>query len=242
MKDKIAVVDDEPYIAEVARLYLEHAGYQPLLVDHAAEVLPLLREHSPSLVILDVMLPDGSGFDVCRSIRSMSKPFCDVPVIMLTARGEAFDKLEGFNVGADDYLVKPFDPSELIARVKAVLRRSKPEEAAIAPADPSLPLPIRIGALTIDFARYRVELEGSRIDLTPKETELLYFLASKAGRVFSRDDLLAGVWAFDFPGGTRTVDAHVKNLRKKLGSHPEWRIETLWGIGYSFEVTAHEKG
>jgi two-component system response regulator ResD len=235
---KIAVVDDEPNIVEVIRLYLEHAGYEPLIAYRGGEVLKLLKEHEPDLLLLDVMLPDYSGFELCGHIRSEPGALSHMPIIFLTAKGESIDKLRAFNMGVDDYIVKPFDPNELIARIKAVLRRSKAQNAAASPAPALDKKTLQIGALMIDPAQYKVTLGGKRSDLTPKEIELLYFLAANPGRVYSREDLLGFVWNFDFSGGTRTVDAHVKNLRKKLGAHPDWAIQTLWGIGYSFEVTA----
>ncbi|TDF99534.1 response regulator transcription factor [Paenibacillus piri] len=236
---KIVVVDDEPNIVEVIRLYLEHAGYEPVIAYRGGEVLQLLREQQPDLVLLDVMLPDYSGFELCGHIRGESGVLAQTPIIFLTAKGESIDKLRAFNLGVDDYIVKPFDPNELIARVKAVLRRTQMQIAAVQiPAEPDKKT-LRIGSLVIDPYQYRVTMNGERIDLTPKEIELLHFLASNPGRVYSREDLLGYVWNFDFSGGTRTVDAHVKNLRKKLGASPEWSIQTLWGIGYSFEVARH---
>jgi DNA-binding response OmpR family regulator len=236
---KIVVVDDEPNIVEVIRLYLEHASYEPVITYRGGDVLQLLREQMPDLVLLDVMLPDFSGFELCAQIRNEPSAVAHTPIIFLTAKGESIDKLRAFNLGVDDYIVKPFDPNELIARIKAVLRRTQtPTAAAISQPEPVNKI-LRIGALMIDPDQYRVTLNGERMDLTPKEIELLHFLASNPGRVYSREDLLGYVWNFDFSGGTRTVDAHVKNLRKKLGASTEWSIQTLWGIGYSFEVLRH---
>lgn len=238
---KIMIVDDEPNIVEVARLYLEHAGFEPVILYNGGQVVDTVLQQEPALIILDVMLPDLSGFKVCERIRSLPAPHGKVPIVLLTAKGEAFDKLRGFNLGIDDYIVKPFDPNELIARVKAVLRRTYESEGQEKPA-PSAEESRKIlqsGGLQVDLDQYKVTVNGQRADLTPKEIELLYFLAANPGRVYTRDDLLMQVWNFDFGGGTRTVDAHVKNLRKKLGAHPDWNIQTLWGIGYSFEVTGH---
>jgi two-component system response regulator ResD len=237
---KIVIVDDEPNIVEVIRLYLEHAGYEPIIEYRGGTVLQTVRQHQPDLVLLDVMLPDHSGFELCSRIRAEPGALAHTPIIFLTAKGESIDKLRAFNLGIDDYIVKPFDPNELIARIKAVLRRTQLQLAA-ANTGPELDREklLRIGALMIDQGQYKVMLEGKRVDLTPKEIELLFFLASNPGRVYSREDLLGYVWNFDFSGGTRTVDAHVKNLRKKLGASTDWAIQTLWGIGYSFEVSSH---
>ncbi|NOU97004.1 response regulator [Paenibacillus sp. LMG 31456] len=237
---KIVVVDDEPNIVEVIRLYLEHASYEPVITYRGGEVIQLLRDHKPDLVLLDVMLPDYSGFELCAHIRGEPGPIAQTPIIFLTAKGESIDKLRAFNLGVDDYIVKPFDPNELIARIKAVLRRTQSQSTtAVRQKLEPLKKTLRIGELMVDPDQYRVTLAGIRMDLTPKEIELLHFLASNPGRVYSREDLLGYVWNFDFSGGTRTVDAHVKNLRKKLGASTEWSIQTLWGIGYSFEVPRH---
>ena len=236
---KIVVVEDEPHIAEVIRLYLEHAGYEPLLLNRGNGVMDAVKSGEPGLVLLDVMLPDISGFELCSQIRQLPGAKGMTPVIFLTAKGESIDKLRGFNLGVDDYVVKPFDPNELVARIKAVLRRSMTQPALTTPAAAATdtkPKTLTIRNLRIDLEQYKVTLNGVRIDLTPKEIELLHFLAASPSRVYTREDLLGYVWQFDFSGGTRTVDAHVKNLRKKLGSHDGWTIQTLWGIGYSFEV------
>ncbi|UKS28953.1 response regulator transcription factor [Paenibacillus sp. HWE-109] len=236
---KILVVDDEPNIAEVVRLYLEHSNYEAILLPRGQEVLQTIAAERPHLVLLDIMLPDISGYELCDQIRKMDAPFHQTPIIFLTAKGESIDKLRGFNLGVDDYLVKPFDPNELIARIKAVLRRTV--QIASEPANPQSASRkwLEIGNIVIDLDQYRVTVGGKRVELTPKEIELLFFLTTHPGRVFTREDLLGYVWNFDFTGGTRTVDAHVKNLRKKLGQHDMWNIQTLWGIGYSFEVVQH---
>ncbi|MZQ87404.1 response regulator [Paenibacillus sp. 5J-6] len=236
---KVLVVDDEPNIAEVVRLYLEHSNYEPILLPRGQEVLRTIIEEKPNLVLLDIMLPDISGYELCEMIRKMEAPFHQTPIIFLTAKGESIDKLRGFNLGVDDYLVKPFDPNELIARIKAVLRRTVQVPTDLSASQSSSRKILEIGNIVIDLDQYRVTVGGKRIDLTPKEIELLHFLTSHPSRVFTREDLLGYVWNFDFTGGTRTVDAHVKNLRKKLGQHDTWNIQTLWGIGYSFEVVQH---
>jgi DNA-binding response OmpR family regulator len=238
---QIVVVDDEPHITEVIRLYLEHANYEAVILHSCEDALYYMKQqNNHDLVLLDVMLPDGSGFELCNQIRSLEGAAGLVPIIFLTAKGEPMDKLRAFNMGVDDYIVKPFDPNELIARIKAVLRRSngtamKTSDEGREP-QPQKQKGLEIGTLSIDLQRYKVSVDGQRIDLTPKEIELLHFLATNPNRVYTREDLLMHVWKFDFNGGTRTVDAHVKNLRKKLGIHSEWSIETLWGIGYAFEI------
>lgn len=236
---KVLVVDDEPNIAEVVRLYLEHSNYEAIILPRGQEVLRTIINEKPNLVLLDIMLPDISGYELCEQIRRMEPPFHQTPIIFLTAKGESIDKLRGFNLGVDDYLVKPFDPNELIARIKAVLRRTIQVPLELSQTQNASRKWLEIGNIVIDLEQYRVTVGGKRIDLTPKEIELLYFLTSHPSRVFTREDLLGYVWNFDFTGGTRTVDAHVKNLRKKLGQHDMWCIQTLWGIGYSFEVVQH---
>ncbi|MDQ0888733.1 DNA-binding response OmpR family regulator [Paenibacillus sp. V4I9] len=236
---KVLVVDDEPNIAEVVRLYLEHSNYEAIILPRGQEVLRTIINEKPNLVLLDIMLPDISGYELCEQIRKMEAPFHQTPIIFLTAKGESIDKLRGFNLGVDDYLVKPFDPNELIARIKAVLRRTIQVPMELSQTQNSSRKWLEIGNIVIDLEQYRVTVGGKRVELTPKEIELLYFLTSHPSRVFTREDLLGYVWNFDFTGGTRTVDAHVKNLRKKLGQHEMWCIQTLWGIGYSFEVVQH---
>lgn len=236
---KVLVVDDEPNIAEVVRLYLEHSNYEAIMLPRGQDVLHTVVTEKPNLVLLDIMLPDISGYELCEQIRRMDAPFYQTPIIFLTAKGESIDKLRGFNLGVDDYLVKPFDPNELIARIKAVLRRTVQVSQEQTHPQSSSRKWLEIDNIVIDLEQYRVTVGGKRVDLTPKEIELLFFLTSHPSRVFTREDLLGYVWNFDFTGGTRTVDAHVKNLRKKLGQHDTWNIQTLWGIGYSFEVVQH---
>lgn len=240
-RQKILVVDDEPNIVEVIRLYLEHAGYEPVILYSGQEVMDMLRQERPELAVLDVMLPDVTGFELCGMIRG-SVDLSELPIILLTAKGEPMDKLRGFNLGVDDYIVKPFDPNELVARIKAILRRAKSSQVETASGDassPALRKAVQYPGLCIDLDRYLVTVQGQKADLTPKEIELLHFLANNPTRVFTREELLVQVWNFDFAGGTRTVDAHVKNLRKKLGNHPKWSIQTMWGIGYSFQVNVN---
>lgn len=221
----ILVVEDDPNVAELIRLYLAKAGHEVRVAADGLEALRLFQDQRPDLVILDVMLPFLDGWEVCRRIRQESA----APVIMLTARGQSGEKVLGFELGADDYVVKPFDPQELMARVRAVLRRSKPA----ASADQVAQHP----GLLVDLSQYRAEVDGAPIDLAPKEMELLHFLASHPNQVFTREQLLTQVWGYDFLGDSRTVDVHVKRLRKKLeGTNGHWRISTVWGVGYKFEV------
>jgi DNA-binding response OmpR family regulator len=233
---KILVVDDEPNIAEVIRLYLEHSGYEAILLGRGRDVIATIMDKQPELIVLDIMLPDVTGYELCERIRKLEGPLAMTPIILLSAKGESIDKLRGFNLGVDDYIVKPFDPNEMIARIKAVLRRTRSTEAEKSKQNEAPERILRIGRLCVDLEQYRVTVDGSKVDMTPKEVELLYFLASHPSRVYTREDLLGYIWNYDFIGGTRTVDAHVKNIRKKLGQHEEWNIQTLWGIGYSFEV------
>ncbi|KIL39520.1 transcriptional regulator [Gordoniibacillus kamchatkensis] len=236
------VVDDEPNIVEVIRLYLEHAGFEPLLLHRGRGVVEAVRREEPELVLLDIMLPDSSGFELCQGIRALDGEAGQVPIIFLTAKGESIDKLRAFTLGVDDYIVKPFDPNELIARIRAVLRRVQlgGGKADAKHESGGKKKTLQIRNLWIDLEQYRVEVDGRKVELTPKEIELLFFLAGNAGRVYTREDLLGYVWDFDFSGGTRTVDAHVKNLRKKLGPSSDWTIQTLWGVGYAFEVAKPE--
>jgi DNA-binding response OmpR family regulator len=233
---KILIVDDEPNIVEVIRLYVEHVGFQPVVLYSGKEVLELVSREKPDLAVLDVMLPDTDGFELCRRIRALPEPLNGLPIILLTAKGEPIDKLRGFNLGVDDYIVKPFDPNELVARMKAILRRARAAAAKVEDPKALDRKVLEFPDLTVDLEQYRVTMKGNKMELTPKEIELLYFIASNPGRVYTREELLEQVWKFDFAGGTRTVDAHVKNIRKKLGTHTNWSVQTMWGIGYSFEV------
>jgi DNA-binding response OmpR family regulator len=240
---KILIVDDEPNIVEVIRLYLVHSSFTPIILHNGKKVLETIQQEQPELVILDIMLPDITGFALCEQIRGLDSPLAQTPIILLSAKGEAIDKLKGFNLGVDDYIVKPFDPNELIARMKAVLRRSQSNQDTWDLRNSNFEKQgsktLDFQSLSIDLQQYKVMVNGSKADLTPKEIELLFFLANHPGRVYTREDLLKYVWHFDFGGGTRTVDAHIKNLRKKLGTHEDWNIQTLWGIGYAFEVVVH---
>lgn len=223
----IYVVDDDEHIGQLIKAYLEKEGY---LVTHFLEGNACLRafeKMEPALIILDIMLPGMNGWDVCREIRKMSK----LPIIMLSAKGETFDKVLGLELGADDYVVKPFDPKELVARVKAVLRRTKASDSE---EEENL---VTYDGLRVNLTDYTVTSDDRHIEMPPKELELLYFLASHPNKVFTREQLLEQVWGFDFFGDTRTVDVHIKRLREKLmGSSEQWEIKTVWGVGYKFEV------
>lgn len=226
MAQKILVVDDDLNISELLRLYLEKNGYEVVIANDGRQALERFAEHSPDLVLLDVMLPKLDGWQVCREIRQSS----DTPIIMLTAKGEAFDKVFGFDLGADDYVVKPFDTKEIIARVKAVLRRKSP------PAVETEKI-VKFDNLIINLTNYELWIKGNRVDTPPKELELIFHLASNPNKVFTRDQLLNEVWSYDYFGDTRTIDVHVKRLREKLdGVSDEWCLKTVWGVGYKFEV------
>ncbi|MDD3223330.1 MAG: response regulator transcription factor [Clostridium sp.] len=220
----VLIVDDDENIADVIKIYLESSGYSTRLCYDGKEAVEVFGENNPDLVLLDVMLPHMDGIDVLKAIRKDSQ----VPVIMLTAKGETFDKVLALELGADDYIVKPFEPKELIARVKAVLRRSTAENQTKEKLD--------FDGLEIDMNSYTVVYNGNEIKMPPKEFELLYYLASNKNRVFTREQLLCEVWGYDYPGDSRTVDVHVKRLREKLQSGSNWQIETVWGVGYKFEV------
>ncbi|MGL4800182.1 MAG: response regulator [Cellulosilyticaceae bacterium] len=225
-KTKILVVDDDTNIAELISLYLQKEGYDTEEVYSGRQALEVYSSYEPDLILLDVMLPEMDGYDVCKGIRKTSK----TPIIMLTAKCDVFDKVLGLELGADDYIAKPFDPKELIARVKAVLRRSVKEDVVEESKNR-----IVLEDLVIDKDNYSVTYQGSLVELPPKELEVLYFLASHPKQVFTREQLLDKIWGYDFVGDTRTVDVHIKRLRDKFeGDHP-WSIKTVWGVGYKFE-------
>ncbi|MEW9096721.1 MAG: response regulator transcription factor [Clostridiaceae bacterium] len=221
---KVLIVDDDENICEIIKMYLENSGYATKISNDGKGAQEYFLEYKPDLVLLDIMLPNMDGIDVLKWIR---KDY-ETPVIMLTAKGETFDKVLGLELGADDYIVKPFEPKELLARIKAVLRRYNSEgdnkEA------------LRFDDLTIDINSYTVIYNGEEIKMPPKEFELLHYLASNKNRVFTREQLLCEVWGYDYPGDSRTVDVHVKRLREKLEKGSNWQIETVWGVGYKFEV------
>ena len=222
---KILVVDDDSNICELLRLYLEKEDFEVTLAYNGAKALDLFDSLKPDLMLLDIMMPQLDGWQVCREIRKKS----DCPIIMLTAKGEVFDKILGLELGADDYVVKPFEAKEVVARVKAVLRRSgKTQQKS---------KEVQFDKLYINMENYELRVDGKQIDTPPKEMELIYHLASNPNRVYTRDQLLDEVWGFEYYGDSRTVDVHVKRLREKLdGISEQWTLKTVWGVGYKFEV------
>ena len=230
VKQKILIVDDDNNIAELISLYLTKECYDTKIVNDGEQALIAFEHYKPNMLLLDLMLPGIDGYQVCREIRAKS----DVPIIMLSAKGEVFDKVLGLELGADDYILKPFDSKELVARVKAVLRRFQPAKPeAYASVDIKC---VEYPGLIVNLSNYSVTYDGEQIDMPPKELELLYFLASSPNQVFTREQLLDNIWGYEYVGDTRTVDVHVKRLREKIKDKPTWRIATVWGIGYKFEV------
>ena len=223
---KILIVDDDTNICELLRLYIEKDGFDTAIANNGTQALKLFEQEKPDLIMLDIMLPELDGWQVCREIRKTSQ----VPIIMLTAKGEVFDKVLGLELGADDYVVKPFEAKEVVARIHAVLRRTNSNEATNVKE-------VVWDKLSINLTNYELKVDGVQIDTPPKEMELLYHLASNPNRVFTRDQLLDEVWGFDYFGDSRTVDVHVKRLREKLsGASDKWELKTVWGVGYKFEV------
>lgn len=227
-KQKILIVDDDANIAELISLYLTKEFYEVQIVEDGEQALQVFDTFKPNLILLDLMLPGMDGYQVCREIRSRS----NTPIIMLSAKGEIFDKVLGLELGADDYMIKPFDSKELVARVKAVLRRFQPAKSDITPSSKLVQYP----DLIINQTNYSVIYRGQTVDMPPKELELLYFLASSPNQVFTREQLLDHIWGYEYIGDTRTVDVHIKRLREKIKDHDAWRLATVWGIGYKFEV------
>ncbi len=226
MSVKVLIVDDDTNICELLRLYLEKEGYSTVIANDGEEAVEAFKNNSPDIILLDVMLPKLDGWQVCREIRKTSQ----VPIIMLTAKGETFDKVFGLELGADDYVTKPFESKEVVARIKAVMRRGvkTPENTDKV---------VKYDKLVINLTNYELWVDGKQIDTPPKELELIYHLASNPNRVFTRDQLLDEVWSFDYYGDSRTVDVHVKRLREKLeGVSDKWSLKTVWGVGYKFEV------
>jgi DNA-binding response OmpR family regulator len=223
---KILIVDDDQNICELLRLYIEKEGYSTVIANDGNQAVAMFETESPDLIMLDIMLPGLDGWQVCREIRKTSQ----CPIIMLTAKGEVFDKVLGLELGADDYVVKPFEAKEVVARIKAVLRRTgQPQGEAVKE--------VKYDKLSINLTNYELRVNGVQVDTPPKEMELIYHLASNPNRVFTRDQLLDEVWGFDYYGDSRTVDVHVKRLREKLeGVSDKWALKTVWGVGYKFEV------
>lgn len=228
-KQTVLIVDDEVNICELIRLYVEKEGYHAILANDGQQAIDKFKEASPDIVLLDIMLPIKDGWQVCREIRSTS----NTPIIMLTAKGETFDKVLGLELGADDYMVKPFEPKELIARMKAVLRRAENQAAAEVPEEKEL----CFDGLTINQSTYEVYLDDKKIEMPPKEFELLYYLAENTNKVFTRDQLLDEIWGYEFFGDSRTVDVHIKRIREKVEREDRnWHLKTVWGVGYKFEA------
>ncbi len=229
VKQKILIVDDDVNIAELISLYLLKECFDTMIVNDGEEALSVFPTYQPNLVLLDLMLPGMDGYQVCRELRKDSS----VPIIMLSAKGEIFDKVLGLELGADDYIIKPFDSKELVARVKAVLRRYQPTVQ-----EPEIPKGnyVEYPDLIINLTNYSVLYKGNSVEMPPKELELLYFLASSPNQVFTREQLLDHIWGYEYVGDTRTVDVHIKRLREKIKDHDNWSLSTVWGIGYKFEV------
>lgn len=226
----ILIADDNEDITDILANYAKKEGLTPVIAMDGAEAFQLFHEYNPCVVLLDVMMPKEDGYEVCRKIRSES----NVPIILITARGEDFERIMGLDIGADDYIVKPFSPSEVMARVRAVLRRMSSSETAASQSGNTM----SISNLTINLDEYTLTVDGERISLTKKEIETMWTLAGNPNKVFTRDNLLDSLWGFDYFGDSRTVDSHIKRLRAKLDktSHPEWSIKTIWGVGYKFEI------
>ncbi|MCI8418687.1 MAG: response regulator transcription factor [Lachnospiraceae bacterium] len=228
-KQKILIVDDDVNIAELIDLYLTKECFQTMMVHDGEEALKVFETFQPNLILLDLMLPGIDGYQVCREIRAKS----NTPIIMLSAKGEIFDKVLGLELGADDYMIKPFDSKELVARVKAVLRRYQPAKPEVLEVKAKI---VEYPELIINQTNYSVLYRGKPVDMPPKELELLYFLASSPNQVFTREQLLDHIWGYEYIGDTRTVDVHIKRLREKIKDHASWGLATVWGIGYKFEV------
>ncbi len=225
----ILIADDNPDITDVLAAYAKKEGYEPVIASDGEEALSKFEQMTPEIVLLDVMMPKLDGYSVCREIRKNS----DVPVVLITARGEDFERIMGLDIGADDYIVKPFSPSEVMARVRAILRRITKKEQE--PASKNI---LSVADLVINLDEYSLSINGQKMALTKKEIETMWTLVSNPNKVFTRDNLLDSLWGFDYFGDSRTVDSHIKRLRAKLNTveHPSWSIETIWGVGYKFEL------
>lgn len=226
----IVIADDNQDITDILSVYVKKEGYEPLIAKDGVEAEKLFREYDPAALLLDVMMPRKDGYEVCRSIRETST----VPIILVTARGDDYDKIMGLDIGADDYVVKPFSPNEVMARLRAVLRRLNRQKDGMDKTDTVL----RISNMEVNLEEYSFKVDGKRIPLTKKEIETMWTLAGNPNKVFTRDNLLDSLWGYDYYGDSRTVDSHIKRLRAKLDSveHPEWSIKTIWGVGYKFEI------
>lgn len=232
MKQRILIVDDDENIAELISLYLTKECFETKMVHDGESALEAVSSFSPNLILLDLMLPGIDGYQVCREVRKDS----DIPIIMLSAKGEVFDKVLGLELGADDYIIKPFDAKEMVARVKAVLRRFKTTTAAVPEPEQTSAQVVEYPNLSVNLTNYSVVYYGEQIEMPPKELELLYFLASQPNQVFNRDQLLNNIWGYDYVGDSRTVDVHIKRLREKIKDSANWALSTVWGVGYKFSV------
>ena len=228
-KQKILIEDDDNNIAELISLYLTKECFETMIVNDGESVMSAVVSFVPNLILLDLMLPGMDGYQVCREVRAKYT----IPIIMLSAKGEIFDKVLGLELGADDYVEKPFDSKELVARVKAVLRRYKPTASSAETVGEKC---VQYQDLTVNLTNYSVLYMGKNVDMPPKELELLYFLAASPNHVFTREQLLDQIWGYKYIGDTRTVDVHIKRLREKIKDHANWKLSTIWGIGYKFEV------
>lgn len=231
-KQRILIVDDDENIAELISLYLMKECYETMIVHDGETALQVFAEFRPHLILLDLMLPGIDGYQVCRELRTSSP----IPIIMLSAKGEIFDKVLGLELGADDYMIKPFDSKELVARVKAVLRRYQSGTVPLPAAGDQHGDYVEYPDLIVNLTNYSVIYRGHSVEMPPKELELLYFLASSPNQVFTREQLLDHIWGYEYIGDTRTVDVHIKRLREKIKDHKSWALSTVWGIGYKFAV------
>ncbi len=231
-RQKVLIVDDDNNIAELISLYLTKEFFNCKIVNDGEEALKAFSDYSPDIILLDLMLPGMDGYQVCRSIRQTS----NVPIIMMSAKGEVFDKVLGLELGADDYIIKPFDSKEMVARIKAVLRRYNAPSYLENKADEDRGKYVEYPALKVSLSNYSVIYNEKTVDMPPKELELLYFLASSPNQVFTREQLLDNIWGYEYLGDTRTVDVHIKRLREKIKDNENWAISTVWGVGYKFEV------
>ena len=234
LKQKILIVDDDTNISELISLYLTKECFETMSVENGEDALKAFSTFRPDLILLDLMLPGMDGYQVCREIRKDSQ----TPIIMLSAKGEVFDKVLGLELGADDYIIKPFDSKEMVARVKAVLRRTFVQKPAEPKEEGQI---VRLPDLIVNLTNYSVTYMGRNLDMPPKELELLYFLASSPNQVFTREQLLDHIWGYEYVGDSRTVDVHIKRLREKIKDHEAWSLSTVWGIGYRFEVKNRSK-
>jgi DNA-binding response OmpR family regulator len=229
----VLIADDNRDITDILTVYVRKEGYEPLVAKNGIEAMHMFEDFAPIAILLDVMMPLKDGYEVCKEIRKRSS----VPIILITARGEDFDKIMGLDIGADDYIVKPFSPSEVMARLRAVLRRlQKPDETK------DMDNVLRVGNLVVNLDEYSFSVAGKRVPLTKKEIETMWTLASNPNKVFTRDNLLDSLWGYDYYGDSRTVDSHIKRLRAKLDTveHPSWNIKTIWGVGYKFEINEED--